>query len=224
MIRTNSVCRNTEKIDTRLVAEWQKLSCQFLCWNPRNIRTENLLEQVSSSSRIWPNETWFDGNNTWCMFSLFRVHAVKQSRHRSHTRGKRKYCSIKIHFVCVGQVALCHLFVRVYDHLCWSIPDWKMGNPVETNSGKFSLRSGRRFVLLPRKSFCELFDTGCFENVRRISKICHFSDNYFLGYKQHFLTLSRRNYSSFKIVFFPDFHSKHDEIFPHIHTLHTWSN
>lgn len=59
----------------------------------------------------------------------------------------------------------------------------RIGNPVETNSGKSSLGSGRLVPLpLPRNSFCELFDTGTlFKNVRGISEARHFSGNYLLG-------------------------------------------
>lgn len=40
------------------------------------------------------------------------------------------------------------LRVRPCVCLCRSVPDWRIGNPVETNSGKSSLGTGRRLVLL----------------------------------------------------------------------------
>lgn len=75
-------------------------------------------ERVSSSTRIWPNETRFDGDNTWCSFTLPEVYPGKQSGQRSRVGGKRKYCSTKIRFVRVGCATRERFYVCVFLYMC----------------------------------------------------------------------------------------------------------
>lgn len=146
--------------DTRFMANdknWRVVGLSYR--NLRNIREEDLQENEfrvrSESGQMKPDSAC----NTCvhvCVCVCFPfwsggIFGQTRARASDHAREERKYCSTKLHFVCaVNAWRSCHLFMYTYVHArsCRSAGDSRIGNPVETNSGKSSPGSGR-LVLLP---------------------------------------------------------------------------